>query len=70
MGPRLAAAALIFAAFAYTLVVLFAILVIVGYAGGEALVRRPLELTIVLLLAGSPVLVWRWCLARARTIGR
>lgn len=66
MGPKLVAAALILAALAYTFVVLFVILTIVGFFGIDALTHRPLEFLIVLLLAGSPVPVWGYFLKKAR----
>ncbi|TYC86985.1 hypothetical protein [Novosphingobium sp. BW1] len=66
MPSKLAAGAFVLLALVFTFVILFAIFAIVGFAGFDALFRRPLEFLIVLLLAGSPVPVWSWCVRRAR----
>ncbi|MCJ2182315.1 hypothetical protein MTR62_06315 [Novosphingobium sp. 1949] len=64
--PKLIAVALVLGALVYTLVAAMLVLVAVGFAGIGALVSRPLEFALVLLLAGSPVVVWTYCLKKAR----
>ncbi len=67
MPPKLIAAALVLGALVYTLLAAFLVLTAIGFAGIGPLMRRPLEFSLVLLLAGSPVVAWTYCLRRARS---
>ena len=70
MGNKIAAASLITAAILYTLVVSFIILSTIGFSGLDWISRRLVTFLMYLLIAASPILVWRYCLKRVRAWGK